>query len=56
MEGQYCARCGGEEQVLLGVLGHLVWFRCRACGYEMNETLTHVAEFFGVEESEVREW
>lgn len=30
-----CPKCGSEG-TLLGWLGNLAWFRCRACGWEFN--------------------
>ena len=29
-----CAMCGSSPLVFLGVLGQLVWLRCRWCGAE----------------------
>ena len=31
-----CPVCGGYS-TLLGRLGRMLWFRCRACGLEWNE-------------------
>lgn len=30
-----CPTCGGEP-ILMGCLGDLDWFRCRACGWEWS--------------------
>jgi hypothetical protein len=34
-----CPGCHGPYSDLLGVLGTLVWFRCRSCGVEHHERL-----------------
>ena len=33
-----CEMCGCQEFSLLGTLGQLTWYRCRACGFETAET------------------
>ena len=35
-EQQYCGICGGPL-VRLGVLGRLLWLRCRDCGFEFSQ-------------------
>ena len=29
-----CPQCGSDNQIPLGTLGLLLWFRCRQCGWE----------------------
>ena len=31
-----CPSCGCDECCILGRLGRLIWFRCRACGIEFS--------------------
>ncbi|MCU0690056.1 MAG: hypothetical protein MUF54_01515 [Polyangiaceae bacterium] len=33
-----CACCGGTAY-LLGALGHLAWYRCRACGIDVSRVV-----------------
>jgi hypothetical protein len=35
MAAYYCRLCGGDLEYL-GALGHLRWFRCRACGMQFS--------------------
>ena len=34
-----CPVCGKEENEPLGVLGRLIHYRCRDCGYEYHEEM-----------------
>jgi transposase-like protein len=35
-----CPACGSDVAVLLGQLGHLVHYRCRACGMDFSHDVT----------------
>lgn len=32
----FCPWCGCQTMVMLGVLGHVLWLRCRDCGCEVQ--------------------
>lgn len=32
-----CPQCGGASPVLLGLLGRLAHYRCRACGWTFSQ-------------------
>jgi len=34
-----CPGCESRFRILLGRLGHLVWYRCRACGIDFNRKI-----------------
>ena len=34
-----CPGCGGDTLNVLGILGRIVWFRCRRCGIDVQKDL-----------------
>ena len=32
-----CPRCGSDRFTLLGLLGKVTWYRCRACGTDVPD-------------------
>jgi hypothetical protein len=32
----FCPRCGNPNDAPMGVLGNLLWFRCRYCGCDFS--------------------
>ena len=39
-----CEGCGAgmDDSQVLGALGHLLWFRCRCCGFETSVDVSEV--------------